>query len=104
MLCIQISSDWEGNLFVFFLIFVIINVIITSGKDVDKVNKNILKIKLSTQTYRNPRILNERKTRKANEWQNWVIQYTIAPYSVGVLYGILSEKFLHNYCKYVNAI
>lgn len=69
------------------------------GRDVNLVNENILKIKLSSQTDRNPRLLNERKTWKANEWRNWVFHY-----SVGVLYGILPDKFLHNYCKFVNVI
>lgn len=69
------------------------------GRQINQINDNILKIKLSCHTDRNPRLLNERKTWKANEWRNWVLHY-----SVGVLYGILPETYLINYCKFVNAM
>lgn len=69
------------------------------GRQVHEVNENILKIKLSCETDRNPRLLNERKCWKANEWRNWLLHY-----SVGVLYSILPEKYLFNYCRFVTLI
>lgn len=69
------------------------------GRQANEVNENILKIKLSCQTDRNPRLLNERRNWKANEWRNYVLHY-----SVGVLYGILPVKYLHNYCRFINSI
>lgn len=68
-------------------------------KDLDIINSRIEKIQLPSENERNPRSLNERHKWKANELRSWLLYY-----SIGVLNGILPEKFLKHFIQFVAAI
>lgn len=68
-------------------------------KYIDTINSKIEKIQLPSEIERKPRSLNERHKWKANELRSWLLYY-----SVGVLHGILPEKFLTHYVQLVAAI